>query len=240
MRGLAQSRGIAERIAQVIGNLEGFADASAELFPGFGVLAGGERAHLGRGDEQRAGLGLVVGGKVDAFLAFPALPGADAVGHAGTTAKDADEPERAGRIGHRRAGQDVEGQHDEAVAGQHGERFGKGAVGGGTTAADIGIVKHRQVVVHEAGAVDEFERGGGGIGKRGTVIAAGERDGGQDRRADARPAGGGGMVQRGGKAGGRRTGLADADGAGDGGFDAVVEVHRGRSVLRFPADCQLI
>ncbi len=191
-----------------------------------GVLTGGQSPHLGRRDEERARLGLMIGGQVDGGFAFPPLPRADAKGHARPFAQNADEAKRAGRIPVRHAGEDVEGKDDQAVACQHGKRFGKGAMRGRAAPAQVGVIEHGQVVVDEAGTVDEFERGSGSIRQGGPIVPAGQRDRCQDRGADARAAGGGGMGQRGRQATRRGSGLADTDSRGNRGLDAGGQGHR--------------
>jgi hypothetical protein len=100
----------------------------------------------------------------------------------------------------------------------------------GLAAAQVGVVEHRQVIVHKARAVDEFQRGGGGIGKRGPVVTAGARDRQKDRRADPRAAGRRRIVQRGGKPGRRAHRAMGALPAADGGCDRSLDpVRQGHS-----------
>ncbi|MDF9793346.1 hypothetical protein M2440_004047 [Methylorubrum extorquens] len=59
----------------------------------------------------------------------------------------------------------------------------------GLLAAHWRVVEARQVVVDERGAVQKFDRRGGRLGGGGVIVAAGERDGEAEPRADAVAAG---------------------------------------------------
>ena len=89
MGGLAQRRLVIKRIAQIIGDLKRLADARAKLCPSLGVFARCRCTHPGGRHEQRAGLGTVIGGKVDLRFTLPTLAGTDAAGHAAGLAQDA-------------------------------------------------------------------------------------------------------------------------------------------------------
>ena len=58
----------------------------------------------------------------------------------------------------------LECQHDQRVAGQHGERLAEGLVHRGLAAPRVGVVEAGQVVMHQRGAMQELDRGRGGIG----------------------------------------------------------------------------
>jgi hypothetical protein len=70
------------------------------------------------------------------------------------------------------------------------------AVDGGTAAPHLGIVEAGQVVMHEGGAVQKFDRRGGRIRQARVVAAAGCRDRQHEPRADARAAREHGVVHR--------------------------------------------
>ncbi len=90
----------------------------------------------------------------------------------------------------------LEGEKDEGIAGEHGQRFAERLVHRGHAATRGGIVETRQVVVDERGAVHELDRAGRGIGRGGIVLAAGGGDG--ERQARTHPGAGGenGMMHR--------------------------------------------
>lgn len=75
------------------------------------------------------------------------------------------------------AGDGLEGEHDQRVSGEDGQRFAERDVDGGLAAPGVGIVEAREIVVHQRGAVQEFDAGGGGVGERRAVFAAGGGDG---------------------------------------------------------------
>ena len=230
VRGLSKRRLVVKRVAQIVGHLERLADSCAELFPLVALLSRRDGAHLGRRDEQRAGLGAVIGGQVDLRFAFPALPGADAVRHPAAGGQHPDELQGARRVGLTRAGKNIEGQDDQAVTSQKRQRFGIGAVHRRLAAPDVGIVETGHVVVHKAGAVDQFQRGCRGVGKRGHVVAAGLRHRQKDRRPNPRAARCHGIVQRRGQLRRNRRArlrpLSLRDRPCDGGFDPGAETHR--------------
>ena len=53
-------------------------------------------------------------------------------------------------------GEDVKGQHDQAIARQHSQGFREHLMHRGLAAPRIGIVKAGQVIMHKAGAVDQL------------------------------------------------------------------------------------
>lgn len=161
--GFTQGIGIQKRIAQVIGHLKGGTDARAKLVSGLWLMAGGNRAHLGRGNEQRAGFRAVIGLKINLGLAFPALPRANAVRHAAAPVQRQDKVICPRRILRADPRQHLKRHDNKPIAGQHRKRFAKGAMHRRLAAPDVGIVKSGQIIVHEAGAVNKFKRNGGGI-----------------------------------------------------------------------------
>ena len=63
----------------------------------------------------------------------------------------------------RRVRQHFEGARLQRIAGENGRGFVEGAMTGGPATAQVVIVHGRQVVVHQAVDVDEFDRGRGGV-----------------------------------------------------------------------------
>ena len=80
---LAKRVGVHERIAEIIRDLESFANVGAKFDPRFGILTAGDCPHLGCGHEEGARFSKVIGGQIDLGFAFPSLPRADTKGHAG-------------------------------------------------------------------------------------------------------------------------------------------------------------
>ena len=74
---------------------------------------------------------------------------------------------------HCRPRQHLESKDDEAVAGQHRQRLGIGAMHGRFPAPQVRIVETGQIVMHKACAMDQLQRDSGGIGQRRAVIATG-------------------------------------------------------------------
>ena len=109
-------------------------------------------------------------------FAFPGLAGDDAVRRPDGARNDGDERSQPGGIGGGAARQGLEGQHDERVAGQHGDRLAEFGVHRRLAAANLGIVEAGQVVVHQRSAMQQLDRGGGGVSRRGIRVAAGFRD----------------------------------------------------------------
>ena len=165
---------------------------------GSGSWPAGERAHLRRGDEQRAGLGAVIGGEVDLPLAFPALPGADAVRHAGPAAPaTAISWTARTAILHGGAGQHLEGQDDQADRRsappaarkrRDAPRACPAAVSASSKQGRSSCTRLAQWISSSAAAAASESAG--------PVVAAGHRDRQQDRRPDPRAAGRAGIVER--------------------------------------------
>jgi hypothetical protein len=177
-----------EHVVQVVGDLEGLADPCAQLVPRRRVVARRDGAHAGGGDEQRAGLGPVVGGEVDLRLALPGLSGADPAGHPRGSRQRQRQPGRAARLRLRCARQHLERHHDQRVARQHGQRLAKGAMHGRPPAPEVGIVEARQVVVHEARTVYQLDRRRCRVSDLRPIIAAGVRNRETEPRPHPRPA----------------------------------------------------
>jgi hypothetical protein len=71
----------------------------------------------------------------------------------------------------------LEGQYNQGIPGEYRQRFAKGTMNGRPTAPHIRIVKAGQVIMHQAGAMQQLNRGGCGAGKPGLVITASSGNG---------------------------------------------------------------
>ena len=116
--GLANVGGTADGVAQVVRHLVRLSQPVAEGAPGIGIGAGRDGAGHRRADEERAGLGAVVGAHVDVRLDLPGLAGDDAHGQAHRIGHRGDEPGHPGRRFHRLQRDRLEGEDDQRVARQ--------------------------------------------------------------------------------------------------------------------------
>ena len=187
------------------------------------------------GGEEGAGLLALVFGQIDLRLAFPGLARDDAEGHADPVAHRAEDRPQPFRRAGGDARQRLEGQDDQRIARQHGQRDAEATMHARLAAPGFGIVEAGHVVMDEAGAVQQLDRGGGGGSQRRAVIAAGRRDGQRQARADARPLGEDRMPHRGREAGRGPGGLRQQDGIGQAGLDPRGDVHA-HSPRRLAAD----
>jgi len=223
--GLARRLGRQKRILQVIGDLERLADQPAKVFPRVGVDASRKSPHLGGRDEQRTGLGEVIGLQVYGGFAFPGLSRADALHGASATSERGDQAHRAVGSQLARSGEGFEGEHDQAIPGQDGQRFAVRAVQAGLSTPQVCVVEGGKVVMGEAGAMDELQRGGGGVRDLGAVITAGQGHGQKDGGADAGAAGEDRMGQGGAQQRGSDSPWRRGQCARQRGFDAGLELH---------------
>ena len=163
------------RIANIVGDLIGLAEFFADHPPRLGVGAGGRRAGHRRRGEQRAGLGAVIVREIDLRFAFPGLARDDAGRHAdrlGDGQRQRRQPLRRALDARQR----LERQHDQRIAGQHRERFAEGLVHRRPAAPRVRRVEAGQIVMHQRGAMQQFERRAGGFGRGRMILAAGGGD----------------------------------------------------------------
>ena len=181
--GLADGQGLAHHVADVVGDLISLAQAVTQAAPRLGVDPGGNRAGAGGGHKQGASLGALVLAQGHLGLAFPGLPGDDALGRAGALAYDLHQ--RCQPLGPAGAGpgQGLEGQNDERVAGQQGQRLTELLVDGRQAAAYIGVIEAGHVVVNQRGAMQQFDADRSGAAQGLCIVAAG----GGHRQAQLRP-----------------------------------------------------
>ena len=126
-------------------------------------------------------------GKIGARFTFPGLAGDNAKGHADAIANRVDNRAKPFRRTAAGARHSLEGQHNQPVTCQYGQRLTKGAMHGRPAAPHIRIVKAGQVIMHQARTMQQLNRGGGGAGKPWLVITASSGNGERQARADARP-----------------------------------------------------
>ena len=171
--GLAERPGIALRIEQIVGELEGLAERGG-IGNKRGTLrrfraaedgsrlageaeqgAGLERLHLG--DVARAEV-LARRTEIERLAERHALPAAG-------LGQQQDQLGANGRIGMALPiAQDLEGEGEQRVAGKDGGRLVEGDMQGRAAAADGVVVHRRQIVMHQRVAMHAFERASGGQG----------------------------------------------------------------------------
>ncbi len=183
--GFAELRRVTENVAQIVGHLIGFAELLAERAPGRGLGSRRGRAAAGGGDEERAGLGPLVVGERRGDLALPGLPCDDTVGRTHRARDGREQFGHAGGVPRCAQRQAFEGQHDERVAGQKGDRLAKLLMHRRLAASQRGVVETGHVVMHERRAMQEFYRRRGGVSGLRIGVAASERDRETQMRADA-------------------------------------------------------
>jgi hypothetical protein len=146
-------------------------------------------------------------GKISARFTFPSLASDNAEGHTHAIANGIDH--RAKPFRRRAAGarNSLESQHNQPIPRKHRQGLAEGAMHGRPAPARIGIIETGQVIMHQARAMQQLNRGGGSAGKPGLVIAAGSSDRERQAWADARPFRENRVTHRGSKAGRRAARL---------------------------------
>ena len=147
----------------------------------------------GRAHEQRAGFRALIIDKRHGGFAFPGLAGHDSAWRADRSRDNRDQQREP--LGRGCPRQSLEGEHDQSVSGQHGDRRSKLGVNGGLAPSRFGVVKTGQIVMHERSAVQKLD-GGCGRRRRGIAVAAGLRDRQTELWPDAVASGKDRVVQR--------------------------------------------
>ena len=173
---LSEFARVAEHIAEIVGHLIGFAQRVAEPAPWFGIGPCGCRARERRSDEEGAGLGALIVGERDGGFAFPCLPRDDAAGRPNRRRYDGDKPRQPARLGPNLTRQHIERHDNQRIPGQHRDWRAEASMNGRLAAPGVGVVETGQIVVDERGAMQEFDRRGGGRGCGRMRVAAGRRD----------------------------------------------------------------
>mmetsp|Transcript_37839 Transcript_37839/g.52806 ORF Transcript_37839/g.52806 Transcript_37839/m.52806 type:complete len:244 (+) Transcript_37839:256-987(+) len=222
---LADLLRVGRHVADVVGALISLAQPLAQQAPRDRVVAGGHRAGGGGTREQRAGLGLLVGGEIDLLLALPGLARADAERHPGRPAEREHERNQplARSVSNPRQG--LEGQHDHRVTGQDRQRLAERAVKRGLAPPGGGVVEGREIVVHQRGAVHDLDGGGGSIRHLRPVVAAGGRHRDRQPRPDPLSAGEHRVTQGAGETGRRVRRLAMGHSLVQGPLDPRLHIH---------------
>jgi hypothetical protein len=165
------------KIPNVIRCLKCLSEAQAELAPGLRIGARRNGAsHRGR-HKKRSCLRFLIRLQRDRRLTLPSLTGNETSGHPDRTAQYC---ERGGQpIGASRhtARQCLEREDDQRVTCQHRDRLTKLAMHRWLASSHVSIVKARQVVVHERGAVQELQCDSGSVTRRRTGFPACRCDG---------------------------------------------------------------
>ena len=98
---------------------------------------------------------------------------------------DGKQDRHARRIARRALRKRFERHDDQGVSGQHRDRRAELDVDRRLAAPKSRVVEARQIVVNERGAMQQLDRGRGGVGRRRIAVAAGLSDGEAKLRADA-------------------------------------------------------
>ena len=169
---LAQRRGVALDVEQVVGDLECFAERAAVIVERLIFFRRGlaeQRAGDAAEAQQRAGLHLLQPRDVDRLaVAEPAFAGeiehlsADHAADAdGARQRARQQQPHIGILVDLVAGDDVEGQRQQRVAGQDRGGVVGLLVQGRAAAAQVAVVHRRQVVMDQRIAMDAFQRRAG-------------------------------------------------------------------------------
>ncbi len=178
----AQCIRVSDRVANIIGNLVGFTKLFAECTPWFALGASCCRARLRRCSEQGTGFCPLIHYEINFGLAFPCLTGNDPAAGADRPGNDAHQFSDSRVIARCCPCKQLESEDNQPVADEHREFLPERLVHRDLSSPAVCIIKARQIVMNERGAVEQLNRGCRSIGNLGQVIAAGVRD----RNAQAR------------------------------------------------------
>jgi hypothetical protein len=222
---LAKGIGGVCHIADIIGDLVGPPDLVAEAKPQRRISASSECSSTGSGSKERACLGAVISLQRNVRLAFPGLPGADAMRRTGGLADQPDHPcDAVGSLGHA-ARNGLERVDDERVAHKHRDGLTEGNVNGRQPAPQIRIIETRQIIMHQRGAMQQLDGGSSRIRRSRIAITAGHGDRDAEFGTDAMPAGKHCRMQRVGEPGWTRTRFRGHQGPGQCAFDTTNDIH---------------
>ena len=222
---LAQRLVARHRIADIVGDLIGFAQPLADQLPGGRRRTSRERASQGGRGEEGAGLFLLINRKVGTGLTLPGLTRNDTVRYADTIANRHQHRPEALRRHPPASRQQLKSEDNQGVPSEDRQRLAEGDMHRRLAAAGRRIVKAGQIVMHQRCAVQQFDRGGRAISQRRPIIAAGSRNREAEPRANPGAAGEDGIAHGLGQA--RRTSPlgGQVDRLGQGPFDARHGVH---------------
>jgi hypothetical protein len=114
---------------------------------------------------------------------------------------------------------------DKRVADKHRDGFAERNVNRRKPAPEISIIETRQIIMHQRGAMQEFDGGGSGISRSGITIPAGHRNRNAELRTDAMPPGKHSSMQGIGKPGWTRTRFRGHQGPGQCALDTTNDIH---------------
>ena len=158
--GLALLAGLADDVEQIVRHLVGRAELLAHHAPGR-LFRSRRRRTKGQGRlEEGARLRLVVANPIDPGLRLPGLAGHDPARHPHPGGEDPHHRQRPSRMPLPRCREEVEGMDDQRVPREHSEGLAELGVDAGSPPPLLGVVKARQIVVNQAGAVEELHRRG--------------------------------------------------------------------------------
>ena len=170
--GFAQFNLIIQSIAQVIGHLKGLANTRSQFIPLRPILASRNRAHLRSGDEKGTRFCPMIGAQINFLFAFPALPGAYAVGHSCLLSQDVHQSNGALWIYGRVACENLKRHDNKTITRQNRKRFAISTVHRGLAPPCVGIIKTGQIIMHQRGAVDTLQSSRCCIGQFRAIITA--------------------------------------------------------------------
>lgn len=190
-------------------------------------MAGRRSARHGRTGEQSTTLGRMVAREIRLGFPLPGLPRDDSAWHADSIAHDPKHLRQPVRRAAGGAGEGLEGEDDQRIAGEQGERFVEGHMQGGFAAPGSGIVEAGHVVMDEGRAMQHLDRGGRGVGQERPVVAVSAGDTEAEPGAEAGTGRKHRVANRGREPRRVTVGHRGIDRAGQCAFDPSLNVHAG-------------
>ena len=160
----AQTGHIAQNISNVIGHLIGLAQVRAKRRPRLIGLTTGNGASTRCRDEQGACFGALILAQICRGFTFPSLARHNAIWQTYASGQVVHQFNQTVWIRPASLQQRLVGHHNEAIACQQGQGLGESLVDRGLSPAEIGVVKGGHVIVHQRGAVHEFQGHSGRVG----------------------------------------------------------------------------
>ncbi len=148
---------VADAIADVVGELVGHPESSAECRERRRIDPGDRCAERGGGLEERGGLRAVVRGDVDVVLELPRLTADESAVDPRRRSEDRERTRADVGSPFERAREHVEREHDEAVADEDRHRVSPDLVHGRPAAPQLRGVEAREIVVGQRSAVEELD-----------------------------------------------------------------------------------
>ena len=183
---LTQPSGIGHHVTDVISDLVRLTEPIAQCTPAGRVVAGCLSASRGCRGKQSASLGTLIRRKIGLGLAFPCLSGDDAVGRPDAGSHRFAQANQAFRMRAADSCESAKRQHNQRIPGEYRQALAERSMNRGLPAAHGRIVKTGKIVVHQGGAVHQFDRHGGRIGHGRGIVTARPRHCQAQLRTDAR------------------------------------------------------